>query len=87
MTKTRIALTVALLAAGFISTATQAAPVKPAAKVPACPFCKMPLSVKATKETPVAILVKGKKYYTCTPCKPKVAAMKSVTKVKPMAKM
>ena len=92
MTTSLNALAAALLAVGLVSTAAQAAPAKTGAKAPACPFCKMPLSTKATKDTPVAITVSGKKYYTCAPCKPKVAAMKTTKPMmkpmmKPMAKM
>jgi len=74
-------LTVGLTAAAFA--ATPKASMKPAKKMMAatCPFCKMPLGTKMTKALPVAIKMNGKTYYTCAPCKSKVAAMKKPMKM------
>ncbi len=77
------ALTVGLIS---VSVYAETPKAKPAAKAaPACPFCKMPLGMKKSAKTPVAIKMNGKTYYTCAPCKAKVAAMKPMKAAAPKA--
>jgi len=90
MTKVFAVLTATVLATTLATASLQAASEQMAAKpmqkmvAATCPFCKMTLSTKSTKATPVPIMLHGKKYYTCAPCKAKVAAMKT-TKAAPKA--
>ena len=84
MTKFLTAIAVGALTAGLCGASVQAAPAKTAAKAaPSCPFCKMPLGTKMSAKMPVPIKMNGKTYYTCTPCKAKVAAMKPMKTIKP----
>ncbi len=81
MTKLLSAAAATLLAASLIATAAVAASPKAGAKHAmkmtgaTCPFCKMPLGTVKSAKMPVAIKMNGKTYYTCAPCKAKVAAM------------
>ena len=89
MTKFLTAVAVGTLAASLCGASVLAAPAKMAAKTakaaPSCPFCHMPLGTKMSAKMPVAIKMNGKTYYTCAPCKAKVAAMKPMKAMKTKA--
>lgn len=90
MTKS-ITTVAAMLAAAALTVSVYADTPKAASKTaaakaaPNCPFCKMPLGAKKTAKMPVAIKMNGKTYYTCAPCKTKVAAMKPAKAAKAKA--
>jgi YHS domain-containing protein len=63
----RSILVAALLTVAMATSAGAAKPKK--AGAPKCPMCKMQLSAKKSKATPVALTVHGKTYYCCSACK------------------
>jgi len=94
MTKLFTSLTATVVAVGILSASAFAQtstmkpmhamkPMKSAKMAAMCPFCKMPLGMKKSAKMPVKIMMNGKTYYTCAPCKAKVAAMS----MKPMKAM
>ncbi len=58
---------------------------KPMMKAAKCPACKMELSSKMSKATPLAVRVKGKTMYCCAACKSQMPKA-MLAKPKPMAK-
>lgn len=79
--------TVAVLAAGLMSSASFAATAKTKAKTaPAtitCPACHMPMPMKKSAAYPVPEKINGKTYYCCDKCpigKKTLAAMKHAKK-------
>ena len=59
-----------LVITGAFAQGKKAAPKHMAKKAAVvCPVCKMPLSAKKTKDSPVAVNVKGKTMYCCSKCK------------------
>jgi hypothetical protein len=56
------------------------------AKAMPCPVCKMPLSMKKTKDNPVAVHLNGKTMYCCAGCKMPASVMGPMKSKKHMAK-
>lgn len=90
--------TVAVLAAGLISSSAFAATAKTKTKAKAapatisCPACHMPMPVKKSAAYPVPEKINGKTYYCCNKCpigKKTLAAMKHAKKpaMKPASTM
>jgi uncharacterized protein with PIN domain len=60
------AIAIALLAA--LAGGANAQKAKP--KTMVCPYCKMTMTTKKSKATPVAVKIKGTTYYCCASCHP-----------------